>query len=73
MRICLSMKEIRRRLREKLLSEEFQGAQRMRETDFTRKQKLGFTEIFVVMLKSAKRGLHTAVKEVAESARRSMT
>ena len=63
------MKEIRRRLREKLLSEEFQGAQRMRETDFTRKQKLGFTEIFVVMLKSAKRGLHTAVKEVAESVR----
>ena len=69
MGICLAMKEIRNRVREKLLSEKFQGAQRMKETDFTRKRKLGFAEIFVVVVKGAKRGLRVAVKEVAESVR----
>ena len=69
MGICLAMKEIRRRVREKLLSEKFQGAQRMKETDFTRKRKLGFAEIFVIIVKGAKRGLRAAVKEVAQSVR----
>ena len=69
MGICLAMKKIRQQVREKLLAGKFQGAHRMKETDFTRKRKLGFPEIFVVILKGAKRGLHTAVKEVAESVR----
>ena len=41
----------------------------MKETDFTRRRKLGFPEIFVLIVKGAKRGLHTAVKEVAQSVR----
>jgi len=40
---------------------------RMSEKDFTRKRKLGFVQLSAIILKGARRGLHSAVKEAVES------
>lgn len=50
-----------------LYSDGFVNAHRMRKTDFIRKRKLPFSELVAVILKGAKRGLHTAVLEMLES------
>lgn len=54
-------------IRKMVDSSEFVGEHRMTEKDFTRKRKLSFAQLSVIILKGAKRGLHTAVKEAVES------
>lgn len=55
--------------KELLFSLAFKERHRMSETDFSRNRKLGFAEVSTIILKGAKRGLHTAVKEASESIR----
>lgn len=49
-----------------LHSEEFKEKHRMQEKDFTRKRKLGFTEVSTMILKGMKRGLHAGITEFLE-------
>ena len=61
-----TLKKVREYLREIVFSCKFIGEHRMKDTDFTRKRILGFPEIFTIIVKGAKRGIHTAIKEILD-------
>jgi len=60
------LEAIRNKIYNILHSEDFKEKHRMQEKDFTRKRKLGFTEVSVMILKGMKRGLHAGITEFLE-------
>ena len=64
--IMRRLEAIRNKIYNILHSEEFKEKHRMQEKDFTRKRKLGFTEVSTMILKGMKRGLHAGITEFLE-------
>lgn len=60
------LEAIRNKIYNILHSEEFKEKHRMQDKDFTRKRKLGFTEVSSMILKGMKRGLHAGITEFLE-------
>lgn len=60
------LEAIRNKIYNILHSEKFKENHRMQEKDFTRKRKLGFTDVSIVILKGIKRGLHAGITEFIE-------
>lgn len=58
-----NLEEIRDKVYNTLHSEEFKEKHRMQEKDFTRKRKLGFTQVSTMILKGIKRGLYAGITE----------
>ena len=67
MKIRQTLKKAKDFLQAKLFSSEFCIEHRMNKADFTRKRKLGFPEICLLVIRGAKRGIHTAIKDILES------
>lgn len=60
------LEEIRAKIYNIVHSEEFKENHRMHKKDFTRKRKLGFSQVSVMILKGIKRGLYAGISEFLE-------
>ena len=61
-----TLKKVTQTVKALLYSRLFMEKHRLHERSFTRKRKITFPELITVILKGAKRGLHTAILEMIE-------
>ena len=59
-----ALREAFRMVRDLVFSDQFKDTHRMNNQAFTRKRKLGFPDLALVILKGAKHGIHTAIQEI---------